>query len=847
MKKIYAILLVLVAALAFAVSVSAYENNTYNMSLQANAVKVKVSVKDYQTLEPIPKVRIGVYGHVHGINATYLLFVTDSNIADGVAEYTEPFTHHTTVDNTANFYHLDNTALSDATDPNGSSHQIGSEAENSFYFLFVGQTDQRWEFRPEGSIGGTGTYYSGKYNHVLSAPAANGRIRNAYDLKNAYANTLTISGIGSYDDVSLDQTGNWFTQGAAMEMVVYVHNNGDTSTAFYDVSKIQNASDFPNQTVSNGQHITRPSATPVCAEHPTWEFVCWTYDGKVFDFDNYTLSHNIGLVPVWRNPNAQGIINFEVYMWDHNAYWLNPVTDHQYPSARPLRGINSWLPLYYYQHNPGWYGYPDNEIAVNKLRFILKSYADDGAGMTGDAHKIPVGRPNTDPDWLNSPTSGAVTNVNGRAQYVITNDQLQYLVIGNCIDTDPDKNCLGELTRDPAIGPEKTMFDWDWFVEGDEEGAGGGLTGVRYIKEGERHQNSGAHISQYNENDVSVISPSMVAEGFEFTFVCHVVPAVSVEFDLNGGAPPAGHALSEYDPQRFKPRNSISGPGEPLAYLATKPVDPVISGGDHFVGWYEVKKDSGGNDITFAPGATQFDFTHNLTYSVTLRAKYAGAVHTARWVPDTWEGTSDTGVIEKDVTYATGDYPTFDSALPTKANAADGCPYYFVGWEVYEVGTPTAKTFLSTSYKYLGFASQTETGGMTTVTNPNNGQVHYVSPYSISNDQVYVAKYKTPTAIKLVKNGLLTGDSAIFEISKSGEATRKVVLTGPSAYVYIIVPAGTWTVTEKTGWSWAYTTSTSQQDVTVVDGQVTTATFTNTPKTSTPAHDEDSVKNTFAK
>ena len=99
------------------------------------------------------------------------------------------------------------------------------------------------------------------------------------------------------------------------------------------------------------------------------------------------------------------------------------------------------------------------------------------------------------------------------------------------------------------------------------------------------------------------------------------------------------------------------------------------------------------------------------------------------------------------------------------------------------------------------------------------------------------------------KTGLKAGDSAIFTLP-NGDFTRSVILTGINddgrevSVTLTRVEIGTWTITES-AWSWAYTPTTPTKTVTLDDVTTVTVSFANTLKSSTPTHDEASVKNEF--
>lgn len=124
-----------------------------------------------------------------------------------------------------------------------------------------------------------------------------------------------------------------------------------------------------------------------------------------------------------------------------------------------------------------------------------------------------------------------------------------------------------------------------------------------------------------------------------------------------------------------------------------------------------------------------------------------------------------------------------------------------------------------------------------------------------------VARFNYPKAnipnIIISKTYLKAGESALFNVYKktgtgtygnpiqvwvTGDGTENAVTTT----VKYLEP-GTYKV-EETGWSWSYTAATTQQEKTIGSDDNTTFSFTNTPKTGTPAHGEAATgNNVFAK
>ena len=107
---------------------------------------------------------------------------------------------------------------------------------------------------------------------------------------------------------------------------------------------------------------------------------------------------------------------------------------------------------------------------------------------------------------------------------------------------------------------------------------------------------------------------------------------------------------------------------------------------------------------------------------------------------------------------------------------------------------------------------------------------------------------KSKRNLIIKKNGLNTGENAVFTVKKAGDnnVLYRVLLTGngegTSTATIANLELGKYTV-EETGWSWAYKASGSTeltQDITYGDGNVFT--FTNEEKENTPLRDE-AIKN----
>lgn len=648
-------------------------------------------------------------------------------------------------------------------------------------------------------------------------------------------------GYGVYDNCYLNY--DWVTQGAVIVFDVYVSTPSLERTLTFDTTTILNADQFTSVTVEKGTTVNAPTAIPEHKDHSDWTFEGWTIDGiNVFTFP-VTLNSNITLKPKWNNPNRKGVIDFQVYLWDHDSYREPPrvSTDFNYIYTGVNNGKISSNYSSYDLTGKGW-----TTIPVSGLRFKLRTYLH----QRGAPHNLgPVGVPYT-PGWENDNTiSTVITDASGRATYEIPAENLQYLTAGFCIDCDPDPNCVATIIRDPAYGREPCVFDWDWMTLSAVQGAG--VVGVRYILEGPRHADTGIPLAYWNDNDALLLTEDILQEGFKCTIYCYVLSAPCAQFDVNGGSMPSGTDSNLYPLQKFKPKNSagvhvdpwvVKNPGRPSA------PDPVH---EEFAGWFEERYDL--NDNRYE-SPVPFDFNQEIARSISLIAKYRGIVpmYTVRWAPDGWAGASDEDLYEKGTTYEVGSLPSFNHELPVNQGAK------ITGWDIYVKDDSGEKSFGNLGkYRYVKTVPQPQPEEY--VLNPDDhetmryivyqGGSFWQSQYPVgSADQIYMAKFRT--SLTVTKSGLKAGDSALFTVS-NGSETRKIVIAGNSAGTAVsktlYVDAGTWTVTEDMTWSWAYANSSSSQQVTVADGDHKTVTFENTAKTMTPQHGEHSVNNVFNK
>lgn len=790
MKKLYTIFLAAAATLSLSVTAKAYEPIS---DIKASSMTFRLNFKDWATGEPLPGVLMGI--NFHGSANDFIVDGTD---------YSQ---------------HKDYSGvLMTGSGLDGSSHYTTTWTNDGLKRIYV--TASNGHFL---SINMPKTYFfdmdplTAGFGWDTSVPE---KVRNVIDTYNM--NELQTP--GGWDNTSLTAEG-LAGAGAAVIFDVYLKDTRSSHDVYIDITEIANAAQYGTRQVATDGVIgalpdPESKIEGVVFDH--WEF----YNGGAIDLETYQVKHNIAIKPVWKTSGPrEGKIHFKVFMWDHEKYNANQKTWYCQNYSLEQTGKNGSKVMcnYYmseYSTNAGW-----TNIPISGLRFTFRTYKDQAG--------LPV-----DPLQLGEIT----TDINGEATYVLDNDQMNTLTAGFAIDADPDPTCLGSLVRDPEYGREYCVFDYDWMSFSPAQNAG--LIGVRYIPEGTRHDDLGIQLGNHNDNDAMLITNKDKYAGFEFTFVCYVLPAPCAIFDINGGT---GLAESNIFPiQKNTPLNSAGVPVP--TWTVVDPGTPTPPAGYEFEGWHEVR--------TTLLGAEYIDpnpyvFPKNITRSIVLRAIYGKVTpkYTVRWAPDTWTGAPDTDLYEMTKTYKDGDLPTYNQDLPTKVGGK------FQGWDVYVKDDSGSKSFGELgNYRFVKTLKQpksdSDTGDDFMKKVEAILSTFWESKVAIDGaDQIYVAKFNIFQTITVVKTGLKTGDSAIFTLT-DGTDTRKIVLTGKGdepVSKTVIVGTGDWTVTEETSWSWAYETASVSQDVTVNEGEQKTVTFANSSKNTTPSHDESSVNNVFSK
>lgn len=815
MKTIAKFFIALTALLGLSGAASA---NNYDVYPESKIIKFVARLHDYNTGLPLQgvKMKVLIYdtalGRICSDLTQYddsrrlLLMTTNPSDADGVCyAFSNPInstTKHMTSETGADFW-LGNNAIS-----------------NVYNFQIVPASD------------GFDYHY----------PLVKGKVRTLDRTTGYKWSTSGVSAV-EYDNNTFNP--NWDTDdgvghvdGAVAVYDVYLEFKG--LTVAFDRSKISNQSDFPDAHFTTPTpSYTLPTATPVYALHPTWNFDCW----KGSDGNDYaagatlTVYDNITFTPKWINPNPpQGIIRFHCYMWDHAGYLNDPKSHKPITSTVVVTGKNTGYKVngsYTYEEfnsNLGW-----TTIPVEGATMILKTYNDNGPAPDIKSRK-PVGYAPSEyaADWQdNSDISRVTTDANGEATYTISAERLQNLLATDRIDCDPDKRILGYVDRGLGFGREQVVCDWDWMTADVV-----GVVGVRRIYQGERWEDLGVHLSQSNNNDVMALSTELIEEGFEFDWYCYLCPSTSVVFEVNGGEMPSGTDPSLYPLQIIKPITMATPYEESFARNPGTPTHPTLP---VFAGWHQVY-----NDGTVDP--EPYNFNRPVTQSIRLRALYAEATYTARWAPEGWRGASESSLYEKTEGYTNGSNPTYDlQTLPTKTPGN----YEFSGWNLYVKDDAGDVSFGSLGkYRLSSYIPQTSM--VKVIVDPNTGTFYYKSPVAIAGaDVIYEAVFTAGnTVLTIKKSGLANGDSALFNVTK-GDVKMQVILTGTGSgtvsQTVILPEGGTWTVSEDMNWTWAYTNSQSTKNVTIEAGQIMEVSFTNTPKGSTVKHAEAMVKNVFTK
>lgn len=157
------------------------------------------------------------------------------------------------------------------------------------------------------------------------------------------------------------------------------------------------------------------------------------------------------------------------------------------------------------------------------------------------------------------------------------------------------------------------------------------------------------------------------------------------------------------------------------------------------------------------------------------------------------------------------------------STATANANYKFVGWYADESCTGTA---LSTNANYIP-------------TKPDTGW----------KEATYYAKFEPAVAdLTIKKTGADEIDeyqSFIFTITGPDDFSMDVVITGNGSVTIQDLPIGTYTVTEKTGWSWRYEPENNSQSITLTAESENAVTFKNTRKKNQWLSNSSAKENQF--
>ena len=134
------------------------------------------------------------------------------------------------------------------------------------------------------------------------------------------------------------------------------------------------------------------------------------------------------------------------------------------------------------------------------------------------------------------------------------------------------------------------------------------------------------------------------------------------------------------------------------------------------------------------------------------------------------------------------------------------------------------------------------------------GSLHYApgDEFLITKNTLLVADYANCVDIVIAKSGMNEGESAVFNVKKSGtsDIMFSVLLTGAAdgtatATITNLSP-GSYTVEEYASWSWAYNETPLEAITKTLTADDHTFEFTNVAKNETPLHSEAIKSNNFA-
>lgn len=598
-------------------------NAVYDLTPEKDYIKIKINVIDWDTGEKVPGVSVGInrIGTCPGGPVNQMMTATSD--ANGVAYIKRMYQVDTPNDGSMNkCMYLDCNVFN--------QQKILYDSRPAYN----GTNGIRFDIGP----------LTPGYSLDVSK---SGKIRNCISSMYCGPVPLTVGANGpKYDDFIFHSGA--VENGASIEYDLYVKS--DKVTVSYENNNVKdwNASDYPSSTVKAGSVVTKPTKKPVNSENEEIEFKGWAdkSTGELFDFSK-PVNSSVTLIPKWGpNPNAQGYIHLDSFLWDHDGY-------------------------------NGTYQTGQTDTTVNDLTYVVEYY-DQAVAVTSNWHTL---------------TTVSVDE-NGKADFVLTPDMIKELSdFNDSIKNLPPVN--GEPHRVAIdIGPSNSdkgwhegnhrplNYAWDWVKYNYEWFHGAGLTGVRMMwvnaeenphYDLDRTNNAwsigkaggtetpivGNVMYASNMNHVPWLTQGMLDDGFEIYWKCYVAPAMTVNFDLDGGT-----GTGNYTEQMMKPINSL--PEQREDFLVKHPGGTVTKEGKIFVGWYKVNEDG---SLETSP----WDFANRIvTESMVLKAVYTDKLYTVEFK------TPENGTQSR--SHKVGDTPAWVGADPTK-KAEGGYAYEFTGWK----------------------------------------------------------------------------------------------------------------------------------------------------------------------
>ena len=235
-------------------------------------LKVKVTVLDRETEQPLPYVKMGL--NLYNGTDRIVRALDLRTGADGVAEREVPY------DSAGNII-LD-----------GAAHAESNSYANKPFNL-VNNKGRTIDIDPVDAAG---------WNWSLGQIGGTYRVRRVVPGEGQY---MAILGQVTHDNAALATTFSVET-GATLHFKCWLQkpNPAGAHTVTYDTSLVQNANEFLPEQVNAGGTVVRTAATPVNAVWTTSTFTGWTIDGIPFDPAS-KIYFNLNLVPHWEGAEGE--------------------------------------------------------------------------------------------------------------------------------------------------------------------------------------------------------------------------------------------------------------------------------------------------------------------------------------------------------------------------------------------------------------------------------------------------------------------------------------------------------------------------------------------------------------